>query len=82
MAALPQKRRYFLLGRHYFRNALVKILGSFHAVIIARGVKNVQQEKLMIIPINLYNPQVFLPDFLHPQCVHRFQFLSPPPLAK
>lgn len=38
MAALLQKEKVFLFG------VKVKILGSFHSFIIARGIENVQQE--------------------------------------
>lgn len=34
-----KKRRYFLLGLRIYRN--VKILGSFHMLIISCGTKNV-----------------------------------------
>ena len=49
MAALFQKEKVFLIGlSHCICSTFVKILGSFHFVIITRGSKNVQQKMVYV----------------------------------
>lgn len=49
MAALLQKEKVFLIGSSLLLGSVsVKILGSFHKLIIACGMENVQQKIIYV----------------------------------